>query len=279
MKKILAVFVLVITGLTVNSCLKDKGEEQFVFPLQTGNSWDYIHTQKYTKANSDSASVLMPNADSTTVHMFIAGTKSFGDSALTYELRSLEQTEFAYHKGLTYYRQLKTGLYSFAYKVGAGGGILPKKNRPRTVRFQGKNYSSVHALSDAIFNQRVYAKTSSDSVIIQNPAPLVYKYPFKTGGHWTFIENEDFMIAKIVSRKEVLELESGIFSCYKIDWLYDWDDNGEWDDDISLSDYVSKEGLVRRVLILRGMKFTDQQGQEIETVDFFNDYTLSKFDI
>lgn len=279
MKKFIILFVLASTFFMLNSCDKILDGPDFTFPLQVGNSWEYTRIHRHTKVDSDSLSSFFSLSDTSNVTMRIKGTKTFADTAETYEFVSELVHDNIHFISSTFYRPLRTGLYRYAYLATGGATIFPKQGQTGTILFQGKTYAGVFALSQALLSGSVYSKTRSDSLNIENPAPLVYKYPFKVGDQWTFIRNNDFYMAKRVSGKGKLELESGVFSCYKIEWLYDWDEDGDWDDDISFIDYVSKEGLIFRKLSFFGIVYTNQNGEELGSFDSHEEFILTQFSL
>ena len=278
MKKIffLAIFIFFFTALI--SCKKDSDTASFTFPLQTGNYWEYIRIIKFTEPGSDSLSSFIPLCDTASVTMQITAQRTFADTARTYEFVAVLYNDNSHYQSTTFYHPRKNGLYRYAYK-NAGAPVFPKQNQAISIRFRGKAYNSVSSLFRVLECQSPFAKTGRDSLIIEIPAPRVYKYPFKTGEQWTFIDKDDIRIAKQVSGKEKLELDCGTFSCYTVDWFYDFDNDGTWDEDITLTDYVNNKGLIYRKLAVYGIVFTDIHGEELGSKDFYETYTLTAFNL
>ena len=89
------------------------------------------------------------------------------------------------------------------------------------------------------------------------------EYPIKTSNEWIIREsNKPFAINKRVLGKESISLPSRIFSCYKIEWLYDIDNNNEWDENISVVDFISDEGLIKREMFLKDLVITTAESPD-----------------
>ncbi|MFQ6618789.1 MAG: hypothetical protein ACE5QV_08895, partial [Fidelibacterota bacterium] len=57
------------------------------------------------------------------------------------------------------------------------------------------------------------------------------------------------------------------FYCFKIQRLFDFDNDGEWDNDIELFDYISDKGLIKRYFFLKDLIVTNERGDPIGKMD------------
>ncbi|MCF7902801.1 MAG: hypothetical protein K9M19_05190 [Candidatus Marinimicrobia bacterium] len=58
-----------------------------------------------------------------------------------------------------------------------------------------------------------------------------------------------------------LSLDSTSYDCYQVNTRYDMHDDGTWDDNIAITDYYAREGLVQREVIILGSLELDSQGE------------------
>jgi hypothetical protein len=166
-----------------------------------------------------------------------------------------------------YYSNESDGFYIHAY---AGLSIiLPKKGFP-ILSFKNKSYQNMeHLLSTISYRFQYPVNSQIDSVYLEIPPLLVLPYPMQLGQSWNFRNSGDpYLIVKRVVDRETITTKSGRFTADVIQWLYDFDANGQWDDDITYLDYYSSVGLVKRSITFLNIALVDQGGNAIGYVDF-----------
>ena len=117
--------------------------------------------------------------------------------------------------------------------------------------------------------------TFPDSIYHENPPLKVLPYPIGRGLRWEYrsIENE-FRIDKRVTGRETITCPAGVYECYKVQWLYDYDGDGEWNSDLQAFDYISESGLIKRSFTFVDMDWTDASGESLGTCDSIDKYLL-----
>jgi hypothetical protein len=136
-------------------------------------------------------------------------------------------------------------------------------------------FRSYRELSQYIQNLVPNYGVSSDSIIFEDPPVRCLEYPLRVGAQWTYREaGNPWHMDKKVLRKRRFEVEAGDFSCFEIRWLYDFDNDGSWDEDIWITDYMSSIGLVDRRIFVGGSAESDEYGNELGFIDSFDEYEL-----
>jgi len=69
-------------------------------------------------------------------------------------------------------------------------------------------------------------------------------------------------INKKVSGKELIETPAGKFQCIKIEFFHDINNDGIWDDDIKIIQYLAPEGLIKETVFVE-LIVTDMVGDTI----------------
>jgi hypothetical protein len=85
------------------------------------------------------------------------------------------------------------------------------------------------------------------SLIYEDPPLRALPYPPIVGYEWMWRPPHDpWHIDKRITGTAHVAVPAGDFDCYVIQWLVDFHEDGQWDDDLVMFDYVAAEGLVRR---------------------------------
>lgn len=258
---------------------KDTSEDElnFTYPMKVGYRWDYTKFTQITNFQPDSIAQDYERIDTTTVIVEITGAENLRDSIETFVFKSTEYEGQNQFSSKNYYKSTKDGLYIIAYDNNTGCLLIhPKKSNFSSIKFRGYNFSSIHELSKLIQQQLPIKKVISDSIIFEEPPVLSLKYPLTEGSKWTYRNDHyPFRMDKTIVEKKNINLNSVSFECYHIKWLYDIDHDGEWDDDIWIDDYISKEGLIKRKVSILGIVWTDETCLEIGISDYFEEFILT----
>ncbi|MEA3500994.1 MAG: hypothetical protein U9R41_08280 [Candidatus Marinimicrobia bacterium] len=263
------IILLGVFLLSIYSCFgpEDENNESFEYPLSIGNTWEYTHSwnmysysdtaiiqHQYEDTSTFSSGVSVKVTKKVTLENLVEAIEVVGvDSSIT-GINSMSTA-------INYYKNNNDGLFEYAYKSG-GSIILLKKQSEGSIVFKGLKFKNYKQLSDfiqqAIPNQRVF----SDSIIYEDPPLKILQYPIEIGDQWIFRQDNDpwRLDKKVIDKKDV-ELNVGTFECYEIKWLYDMDHDGEWDDDICVSDLISKQGLIQRIITINGIENTTVSGE------------------
>lgn len=256
------------------ACEKTPALNDFTYPLEVGNIWEYERTTTFV-FYQDSAGVRQ-NLDSTIwfsqqVTNSLAGRHNFGDTLSTYEMTVSSQNIDINIIGSVFYTKTKDGLYSVAYRTGAIMSY-PKQVEPRRFIFHNQEYNDLQAFSQALQMGVMPLSEGEDSIYFESPPVQALAFPFKVGGEWDYRKADHpwHMGRKVVARTN-LDVDSVSYDCYQVNTLYDMEDDGEWDDDIGVTDYYSAEGLIQRQIKVLGILEMDSQagltGRKINSYD------------
>lgn len=235
----------------------------FIYPLQVGNKWEYIRTFKSFNFRPDSLTNYQQN-DTTitdTAKLEIIKTAILRDSIETFFIQeTLKENENTYIDD-TYYANHEDGLYFYAYR--GPGFVIPKVSLHRKILFKDRYFNSIREMTSFITRAIPQNYILADTIIYEIPPLQSLKYPFKIGAQWTYRPpKRPWQIDKKVLSYEKIKVVAGSYYCYKIQWLYDMDHNGKWDDDIIFYDWVSRRGLVKRSILFKDEIITIESGPE-----------------
>lgn len=216
------------------------------------------------------------------INVTITGVLSLNDTLETFEFYTTEtecgQIEPAI--GIEYYKNNDDGLFMYAHK-SIGGIVLPKIYLEKSILFKGLEFNDFCHLSNFVQQFAPNYRVVSDSIYYENPPVKSLLYPIEVDAQWTYRQDNNpwRMDKKVISRIDV-ELDGlGTFDCFEIKFLYDMDHDGEWDDDIWITDLISKKGLIQRdVTILRMVELTEN-GSTGRFFDGFDVYSLTDLSI
>ena len=79
---------------------------------------------------------------------------------------------------------------------------------------------------------------------------------------------------KIVLDESTINRLGRNFQCYQIRWLYDMNN-----DQIYIIDYVAREGLIERKVVIKNIYFTDESLSVLGTADYEEVFNLTEIDV
>jgi hypothetical protein len=189
------------------------------------------------------------------------------DSTLTFQFNETAVEEGTTYLSETFYSNRADGFYMHGYK-SAGTMCLPKSNVANKILFKGYAFNNIREITDFLVQSIPLHKVSIDSLIIEQPPIKILDYPLKVGARWSYrLEHDPWRIDREVLATETVQVPAGKFVCYKIRFHYDFDNDGEWDENVVLTDYISSQGLVKRVGEYKDLEQTDETGAIIDTFE------------
>lgn len=219
----------------------------FDFPLSINNRWEYLREERFYNCHRDSVA-LAPFRDLVVLNVEhkISQQEVFDDSITTY-LMSEKLGFISFPENLctfetdTYYANTKDGLYVYAYRT-----------RPRC-NSSGESFgktpyflASWDILQIPFKSIGLHGSFSDSDTVIQRIHPRQrIQYPLEIGQEWLYIETPIRILKRVVSIENV-KVQAGEFQCYKIQSLFDSDNNGAWDENIESFEYVAEQGIIRQ---------------------------------
>ncbi len=255
MKYFIKRHLIIILIFFISNCDKENpvGSEDgdYIYPIKIGNQWEYLRTFSTFNFRPDTLESILNTVVTSSVIMRIDRKEIIFDSIQTYVFHeTLTETNGPTYEDESYYNNLDNGLFFYAYR--GPGFVIPKTNSKRRILFKGKYFSNIREMTHFISMALPNKINISDSLIYEIPPLQSIKYPFEIKSQWVY-RNPDipWHIDKKIISKESVKVPAGNFDCYKIQWLHDVDDNGEWDEEIIMYDYICSKGLVKRSVLFK----------------------------
>jgi len=247
------------------------------YPMRAGNQWVYQRIAfQYNFRPIDTTYHFQHDTLRSLNTVDVLGTVRLprvpgvaGDSITTTVFRAQESPS-TITPGFTFYTSSGAGLYMHGYD---GSSLIHPRPEPHNVllMLNGQGFHSVRALVDYILEP---LKTAMPVIQREYPPLLSIKYPLTSGDQWTF---------RPAGRPWRIDKQTGParrhfglgVRYHEVRWLYDINNDGVWDDGISILDWVSEKGLIRRFIDLRNVILTGSQGPDpIGYVDVFDESML-----
>jgi hypothetical protein len=224
------------------------------YPVRLHNWWEYSYT--FWHENMVPADLELPIDDSLMgfAQVGVAEVLTGVDFPLTHRFHVLDHGPQMSCEEDDYYVALSHGLY-LVDRTGPCTDVTPKLGSGVSYHWGGRVFHSVEELFGSLGDGPALAASDPyeylDYVCLQ--------YPLHVGAKWTYLymESPTLRIDHRVVDWRRREVPAGSFDCFTIQWLWDLDADGVWDDLIEKYDYIAAEGLVKRTLRLRDVIIYD----------------------
>jgi len=240
-------------------CSKDYNlidpSSDYFYSLKIGNKWEYTGEFYAFNFRPDTAGVTFPS-DTILYNSVveIVRTAILHGSIKTYVLLERLEENDRYFEGESYFNNREDGLYLYAYQGSVHAIPKPLALNEKRIYFKGRYFSHIREIARFIEKVIPFGYETSDSLYYEDPPLQSLKYPVQIGSQWVYRKvGNSWRIDKKILGKERIGVSAGEFNCYKIQWLYDVDNNGEWDDDIEFFDYICSDGLIRRDILMKDL--------------------------
>ena len=256
---------LLLSAVLALSCSREfqalsPSNPDFRYPLTPGTEWRYDRQIVL----ADNSSSLQPDVSTSIVTVQIISVDSIFDAQAT-KVREHIISKGASLINYHYYENSAEGLYLLG-SIGENA-VLPKR--------------SIAAVAPDRFIQSTlwgdsFAFSAGDSIYQELPPKLALKYPLSPGSQWKFRDKgQPRRIEKRIIAELKVETPAGNFEVVQIQWLLDFDNDGEFDDNIEFFDYISNIGLVKRSFLIRGLPLIDDNGYNIGSYNYLDESVLS----
>ena len=221
--------------------------EDFTFPLSINNRWEYLREERFYNCRGDSVFIsFFHDPRILNIEHKITGTEVFDDTITTYIMS--EKLDFiSFPENLctfetdVYYTNAKDGLYEYAYRTRSrcnSSGEYPGK---------ATCFSTIWDISRFPLEFiGLSASFSGDDTVANRIHPRKHvPYPLEIGQEWLLVESPIRILKKVVNIENV-KVQAGEFQCYKIQSFFDFDNDGEWDQNTEFFEYLAKQGIIRQ---------------------------------
>lgn len=249
------------------------------FPVVIGDTWHYSWYIQYTNFRPDTIGGTHPPITMGHSTTEIVGLDSTIGNTTGYVFRTDWNADMS--SGAEYdFRYLTAdGLYSYAYSGTSYVG--PPKSTGETSRHYvvaGRSYPGMQDLLRSLRRQIAFSAHPTDTVI-ETPPVWELAFPLEVGRTWLYRSRElgsAWDMQKTVVNVEEVSVPAGEFKCMKIEWLWDVDDDGEWDSNIRGYDYLCSAGYIKREFIIKDVMVTDPYGNILYRHDVLDVYELTE---
>jgi|GEM_PF-2203892 len=158
-----------------------------------------------------------------------------------------------------YYMMNDSGLFNCGYIMGSNTRVFLRNKNECKFQFRGMQFNSRQELSAVLSAGN---SMTADSLIIESPPRQTLKKPLVLNEVWDYADySSPFYIGKKYTGNETVVTNFGSFSCKKIQWIYDFNNDSIPDPDISITQYISPvKGLLKETKYYYDISFTDSTG-------------------
>lgn len=269
MKKIL--LFLSVLGYVIG-CDESPNEPKVTqnsYPIKIDNRWNYTQSYEINNVRIVEPRTKVPNE---VLEADISVSISKDTTLLGYEKAFVFQ-EIQNQNDLInivdfYYVQKPDGLYLYGHKNYNRQMSLPKIKKGNYIEFYGQRFTSINEMSLHFLQTGNNNYSLSDTILFESKPKLSLKLPLSEGSEWTYQQKrKPYKIDKKITRLSEISTQIGNLLCYEIQWLFDIDDDGNYDNAISITDYVGDVGMVRRIINYKNSRVIDSHGKTLYWFD------------
>ena len=246
---------------------------EFRYPLEVGYSWEY-EREFWVSEVGPVASAVMQHvlAETSGVYIRVEGEVVLPDSTVSMAMLETITSGQDVYESAHFYAEAPEGLYLHAYVPGSSA-VAPKPVPGVQLWFKGRRVTGPADVARLIAGELPLQECRPESMIYEVPPVLVLPSELDVGDQWTVREaGSPWRVDKRVVGVTRVEVPAGSFVCHVVEWLIDFQVDGEWDEDVEFHDYVSPHGLVRRSLHF-DMVATSPEG---DTLGFYETTDVSE---
>lgn len=259
--------------------MTDSSDENFVYPLQDGARWEYEGEYAITKVDGDS--VVLDTVYDVSGSVEILRHLNLQEFEKVYEIRDILRGRNGPRESTSYYKNRDDGLYLLGYSAGGVGDYFPKRTTRGRYLLNGTRFSSIDDMMAMFHFASIHTfGYQDDSLYFEQPPVKAIAYPLEVNRRWIYRESgRPWRIEKEVTGRRTLSVPAGEYDAYRIRWWYDIDDDGNWDDNISIVDFVAQIGLIKRTISIHGIEEVAPGGENLlEILESNQEYRLTALD-
>ncbi len=271
--------VLVLLFLAGCSSLTDSDERNFIFPLQDGARWEY--GGEYAEIRAEGDSMVLDTVYQVTGAVEITRHINLRQWEDVYELHDVIRGRNEPRESFSYYKNQDDGLHLFAYSRGGVGDYFPKPVGSVRYVLNGQQFPSLASLPGGALVSGHMDTPPEDSLFFEVPPVKALAYPLETGRRWIYRESgEPWRIEKEITDFVRITVPAGEYDAYRIRWWYDINDDGRWDENIRIVDFISRIGLIQRTIQISGIEEVSPGGEKLlEILNSEQHFYLTRLDV
>lgn len=175
----------------------------------------------------------------------------------------------------SYYNYDGNSLICYGYQ---NAGILDPKSSEgkKYFHFNNEKFSNPKEIFSYLEKEFISSDQVKNDSLYYDPAKC-YVFPLYEDQEWDYRAHEgESVIKKTVVGIEDVDVPAGKFDCWKIEWTFPGID---WDLDIEFYEYISCEGLIKRVIEYKNIVVTDEDDNVIGNETSKDEQYLTGFEI
>jgi len=280
-KWLLGFMVLGLALLSVAGCDNDNNNNNnadmdFDYPLAIGNSWQYDRIFSVFYDSTAHSNGMIDEVYNGVGSVEIMGSELLFDNIEVYDFASsLSEEGHQPYLSNSYYNYDETSLIRYGY---IDGSILNPKSDGKKVfyNFDNKKFNNPQEMVAYLENGLVRNSQAKNDTLYYDPVKC-FVYPMSEDLEWNYrVHNDVSVIKKTVLGIEEVDVPAGKFECWKIESTYS---DSVINDEIDFFEYVSQEGLVKRVIEYSNIEITDEDGNLIGSEDGRDEQYLTDYQI
>jgi len=263
------------------------GQSVTSYPAQVGNRWEYRRTGYFHNIRLVDTTVvfIFDTIRATSIVEIIAQTNlpanpGSGDFVTVSVFRQIENEVSPPGPPIVSYAYLQMA-QNVLWMHGYAGGTLavPRPhNDNASVVLNGQTFASIDEMIE-VLTWSIFEVTQ-DTIQREIPPLKSIQYPLQNGRQWTFRPaGRPWRIDKRTGPLRIGTRAGATVRYHELRWLYDIDGNGQWDQNIMLTDEVSSKGLVNRRIDIMDFQLIGPGGEPLGYFDFRDEYTITSMHV
>lgn len=278
----LLLILILLNGCNLFESKQEEIEQNFIYPLAIGNSWQYHRTISTEYDEMGNENGLDDESYTNTALVEICAIETVFKNIDTFNLKTTISDGGQVINGHNYYKNSNTKCMSHGYTTAHV--ITPKKVPNYShLKFHGRTFHKPEDIQVWLEKCKISSSATVEDSITYDPVTIL-EYPLAEGNQWTYrYKTSDLVpwrIDKQVTGWEEIEVEAGEFMAWKINWYNNPFNEGiDWDETIETVEYVADEGLIKRTWCITGIEVYNTQGELIGTQTFRDELNLISYSI
>ncbi len=251
------IIILFAASFMIISCDKEKTDLDKIdsYPIGIGSEWLYDYSGKFYTASGEEKKL------HSEIRVKIEKDTVLNDTMNVLIFRAYDS--YSEHISTEYLFMDSEGLKNYAYE-NPGRNVFAR-NLPDNV------------LLHQAFNPSIKKKSTIGDDIFYEAIPRLHiPFPLNADSKWTYLhatERLDWQIDKEAIGKERISLNGNDYNCLKIKWIYV---KSCLSSPPEITDWISKEGLVKRLTLIKNGTLVDEYGQEIGNADMTEELVVKE---
>jgi hypothetical protein len=276
-KNVWVLQIIILAVICIIGCESEnnKPNMDFIYPLAVGNSWQYDMIYALDFDSLATSNGFIDTTYYSTGSVEIITNEIIFDSLEVYNFATTLTETGNVFTGNEYYNNNNNCLFCYGYINPSM--ITPKSNKNLAfIIFDNKKFNNVREIVDYIERGIIKNDYSKNDSIYYDPVKCL-EYPLREDSQWIYrTSNNPWRIDKTIIGLENIDVPAGQFNCWKIQWTFP---ESSWINDIEFYDFISQDGLIKRVIEFKNTECIDEFGNFIGYLNSTEEKYLTDYQI